>query len=35
MFTHVDDLRAVRDLIARDVERHREIAGGDQLAEFR
>ena len=30
----VDDLRAVGDLVARDVERGGVIAGGDQLAEF-
>ena len=31
----VDDLRAVRHLVARDVERGRVVAGRDQLAEFR
>ena len=30
----VDDLRAVLDLVARDVERGRVVAGGDQLAEL-
>ena len=32
---HVDDLRAVLDLIARDRERRRVVAGGDELAELR
>ena len=30
----VDDLRAVRDLVAGDVERRREIAAGDELPEL-
>ena len=30
----VDDLRAVRHLIARDIERRGKIAGGDELAEL-
>ena len=36
-FVHVDvdDLRAVGHLVARDIERGRIVAGGDQLAEFR